>query len=340
MIRIVSVMLSMCLGMDAVQAQQACERTVTVGSWNIQWLGNAKAGKRKPQKAEDIASYLSAAGVDVLALAEISVTSMDGGGRARSRQLDQAFATANSSGAKWQYELFPKREGARAPQDQWTGIAWNAGVVAKIGGPWKLAPAIDAAKEEAIRKRFDKPETETIIFSRWPYATKFSAGEGKTDFIVLPVHLKSNIGGAATADARAYEAALLLESLLKLRPDQQDRDLIVLGDTNMLRADEPAAASFKAAGLRDCNAGDLGTHLSGKPGQKDVPFDRIFVMSGQPETTDTCRIPGSGSGKKPMDFKVVKPTEWKPGTTNTQFLDMLSDHLLVRTAICVMADDD
>jgi hypothetical protein len=31
-----------------------CERVIQVGSWNIQWLGNAKAGGRKPQKPQAI----------------------------------------------------------------------------------------------------------------------------------------------------------------------------------------------------------------------------------------------------------------------------------------------
>lgn len=336
--KVVGILLSALLLVEGAQAQQTCERFVGVGSWNIQWLGNAKDGKRKPQKAEDIASYLAVAGVDVLALAEISVTSKDGGGRARSQPLDDAFAIANATGSKWQYELFPKREGARAPDEQWTGIAWNASVVTKSGGPWKLGPAIDAARENGIKARFDKPEPETIIFSRWPYATKFSAGQGKTDFVVVPVHMKSNVGGAATADARAYEAALLIEALSKLKPEQQDRDLIVLGDTNMLRTDERAGTSFSGAGLRDCNGKDIPTHLASKPGEKDVPFDRIFLMAGQPETKNSC--PAEGDGKKAMDFRVVKPSDWKPGTTGAQFRDKLSDHLLVRTAICVMADDD
>lgn len=57
-----------------------CKRVVNVGSWNIQWLGNAKAGKRKAQDTGDIAAYVTAGRVDVLGLAEISATSNSGSG--------------------------------------------------------------------------------------------------------------------------------------------------------------------------------------------------------------------------------------------------------------------
>jgi endonuclease/exonuclease/phosphatase family metal-dependent hydrolase len=322
----------------SVLAQPTCDQVLFIGAWNVQWLGNAKAGKRKPQKPEDIASYIAAAKVDVLALEEISVTSKDGQGRARNQTLEDAFAVANASGPKWQYELFSKRDGARAPEDQWTGIAWNAAKVTKVGGPWRLDATIDPAREESINQRFDSPESETIIFSRWPHAVKFSAGSGKTDFLVVPVHLKSNIGGEATADARAYEATLLFDALTKLKPAQQDGDVIVLGDTNMLRATEPAAALFQKAGLKDCNQRDIGTHLTFKRGERSAPFDRVYVMTGQPETASSCLPSGKGEGA--LDFKVVRPADWQSGTTNSQFRERLSDHLLVRAGMCVTADDD
>lgn len=336
--KLIALALAGLLCVSKAYGQPACDKVVYVGSWNIQWLGNAKAGKRKPQKPADIASYLAVSKVDVLALAEISVTSRDSNGKARNQSLDEAFAIANSGAAKWQYELFAKREGARAPEDQWTGVAWNEASVAKVGGPWKLEARIDASKEESIKQRMNPPEAETVIFSRWPYAVKFSAGKGKTDFVVVPVHWKSNIGGAATAEARAYETELLVESLRKSPAAHGEEDFIILGDSNMLRADEDAANALKGAGLRDCNARDLGTHLSFKAGERGAPFDRIFVMGDQAETSATC--PATGNGRNDLDFKLVRAAEWRQGVTNSQFRNRLSDHLLVRTGICVVADDD
>lgn len=131
----------------SAQTAAQCESIVNVGSWNIQWLGNAKAGKRKPQYPNDVAAYIAAGKVDVLGLAEISATGKVSG-QARNQTLVNIL---NASGAKWRYVLFEKRSGARAPEDQWTGIAWNETVVSLAGGPWKLDVAVDAKREDEIR---------------------------------------------------------------------------------------------------------------------------------------------------------------------------------------------
>lgn len=138
--------------------------------------------------------------------------------------------------------------------------------------------------------------------------------------------------------ARQYEIELLLEGLSGLRSQHSDGDLMVLGDSNMLSADEPAGKLLANAGYRDCNTRDLGTHLPFRRSDRAAPFDRIFLSPTQPETSASC-LPKS-TGKQPLDFKVVRPTEWQEGTTNLQFRKALSDHLLVRAGICVRKDDD
>lgn len=316
---------------------QTCEQVLYVGAWNIQWLGNPKTGKRPAQAAQDVASYIATGGTSVLSLAEITATSKSSG-LSRNQTLDEAFALLNAKGSKWQYRLFEKRAGARDPDDQWTGMAWDESKVNLAGGPWKLDVTVDEKKEEAIRAKFDKPEASTIILSRWPYAAKFSAGPGKTDFVVVPVHLKSNIGGASTTEARRYEVELILQGLAKLKDQHKDNDLIVLGDSNMLAAGEAAGLALQSAGLKDCNSRDLGTHIGFVKGQKWAPFDRVFVMASQPETAGSC--PTNGNGNGPMDFKIIRPEAWKADTTPSQFIKSLSDHMMVRTGICVIKDDD
>ncbi len=319
---------------SSVYAQQ-CERIIQIGAWNIQWLGNAKEGKRQAQSPQDIAAYIKAAKVDVLSLVEITPTSTN-----TNDTLIDAFALLNADGAQWKHILFEKRPGARAPKDQWTGLAWNEKVVTAIGGPWKLDINVDEAKEAEIRSRFKanpgQEEDQTVILSRWPHAIKFSTGKGLTDFVAVPVHLKSNIGGEATKEARGYEAELIKSGLSKL--SDRDDDIIVLGDSNMLVSSENAASTFASIGLKDCNARDLGTHIAFKAGEKSAPFDRIFVMRNQPETKNTC--PTEGDGSLPLDFKIVRPTEWKVGATNWDFRKKLSDHQLVRAGLCVQNDDD
>jgi predicted extracellular nuclease len=319
-------------------ASADCANPLYVGAWNIQWLGNANEGKRKDQAPEDIASYITTAKVDVLALEEISAMK-DDSGKPRNKPLDAAFAILNSGGkTQWKYVLFGKREGARAPDDQWTGVAWNAERVQIEGEPVKIEMTIDAAKEKEIASRFDKPEENTIIWSRTPYAVKLRAGKGNTDFLIVPVHMKSNIGGKATEDARAYEATLLAEGLKKLQEKDPEKDIIILGDSNMLTSSEAGAKVFLDMGMKDSNARDIGTHITFRKGEKPAPFDRIFLMKDQPETKDSSPETGNGSGQ--MDFKIVRPAEWRPGIKPSDFRELLSDHMLVRTAICVGPDDD
>jgi predicted extracellular nuclease len=326
------------LGQTAAHATPPCHQLLTLGAWNLQWLGNAKAGHRKPQQPEDIASMLQLAGLDILALEEVSATYTDTAGNARNSVLDATLDQLNAGGAHWSYALFPKRDGARAPQDQWTGLAWNASTVTPVAGPRRLDAHIDPAREDAIRQALDQPEANTLVWSRWPQAMKFSAGPGLTDLVVVPVHFKSNIGGAGTVQARAYEAELLVQALQQLPPALRDDDVVILGDSNMLDADEPAGRTLQQAGFKDCNARDIGTHLSFRKGEKRAPFDRIFVKAAQPETAGAC--PAEGRGQGPRDFKVMKPQDWQADISNSQFQQRLSDHLLVRTTLCVMKDDD
>lgn len=317
---------------------QACQRVVQIGAWNIQWLGNPASGKRPAQDAHDVASYIDASGVEILALAEISNTRKDGKKPPRNETLDQAFNVLNSTGAAWRYRLFEKRQGARDPEDQWLGIAWDSKKVKLVGEPWKLPVEVDLAREDVIRKSFPDPGDDTVIFSRWPHAIKFSAGEGLTDWVVVPVHMKSNTDGEHTIEARKYEAELLVSGLEALRPQHGDLDVIVLGDTNMLASSEPAGAILSQAGLRDCNKTDLGTHLPYKKGDKGAPFDRVFLNSNRPSTAKSCPVTGTGSGS--MDFKVFRPGEWEAGTSNRDFKKLLSDHQLIRVGLCVGKDDD
>lgn len=327
------------LGHQTGDAAPHCVRILQIGAWNIQWLGNPKAGKRAEQKPEDIAGYIKASGVEVLALSEISVTGKDAAGVPRNNLLDAAFDQLNASGASWKYVLLPKRQGARAPDDQWVGAAWNEQSVQEVGGPWRLEANIDLKREDTIRAKLKEPSPDTIIWSRWPYAIKFSAGKDLTDFVLVPIHLKSSTDGEVVgSEAREYEVKLLIEALVNAVPKIKDNDIVVLGDSNMLAATEPAGSAFAARGMKDCNSRDLGTHISFAAGAKNAPFDRVFVVSAEPETKDSC--PSSGDGSQPLDFKIVRPSDWQVGMQQSEFRKRLSDHQMVRVGMCVMKDDD
>ena len=78
-VRSLAACLSFLMASGSGQAQEQCESVLQVGAWNIQWLGNPGEGKRTAQTAADVASYIKAGGVDVLAVSEVSATSKAGG---------------------------------------------------------------------------------------------------------------------------------------------------------------------------------------------------------------------------------------------------------------------
>src|SRR5262245_16453188 len=52
--------------------QQTAERTVRLGTWNIEWLGNSGKREKPAQDPDDLAKYIRASKVDLLGLNEIT----------------------------------------------------------------------------------------------------------------------------------------------------------------------------------------------------------------------------------------------------------------------------
>ncbi|WP_406819292.1 endonuclease/exonuclease/phosphatase family protein [Pseudomonas sp. KnCO4] len=308
-------------------AQQQDE--LAIGAWNIEWLGNVKPAARPAQAPDDIAAYIAHAKVDVLALSEISITRSEDGAPVN-RQLDEAFALLNSRGASWEYKLFEKHPKASSPKDQWTGLAWNKQRVQLSGGPWSVAGMDEQRRVELLGER-----SRAVPLNRTPYAVKLSAGAGKSDFLLVPLHLKANTGKNSEAQ-RVLELHLILKGLDDVRAEHADDDLILLGDTNMLSTTEPGAQLLRDYGMRDCNSADLNTWLTTDPAYLDAPFDRIFVMRGQPETAQTCVVPDAGG----LPFEIVTPDSWVAGMTPQAFRQRLSDHQMVKTTVRIGVDDD
>jgi len=283
--------------------------SIVIGSWNIEWLGapQMRSGPSRDvaQKAEDLAQVIQGSGVDVLALEEISdnpATEFDPDNPVVARALE---ILSQGQTRPWKYILFPKKD--EGP-DQLTGIAWNSARVSAIDGPYRL-PIQD--------KTSDKFE----LWKRWPQAMQFRTAAGMTDFVVIPIHLKSNrkdLKFDSPARQRAQESAALVKVLAQVRKRFQDQDVIVLGDTNCLNARERALKNLVHVGYRDLNAKDMRTTWKGP-----APFDRIFLPLGQPE------------------FKQSKETVYKPsGMSFEEFKIRCSDHYLVTAPIRVLNDDD
>ena len=140
------------------------------------------------------------------------------------RSPDAASSLAN----QWKHRLFAKRE--TGSKDQCVGLVWNEA---------RMQPKTTEAGKPFYRLEMTAPtnamadpdfDSHAHYFDRWATTMKFSAGDGKTDVVLIPVHLKANVGGVVkTRKQRNVEAKMLTKALAKVRQEFHDDDIIILG---------------------------------------------------------------------------------------------------------------
>lgn len=299
------------------------ERTVRIGSWNIEWLGRpdrrSGAAQGVEQGVTDLASYVAYARVEVLALQEIIADTGAGvgpGRTPRSSRLDETFAeVSRSTGAAWDYVLFP----GRRDDDQLTGVAWNTRTVTALDARGETWDAKDVPTRLAVRE--GRSSQGSGLWNRPPHAMRLRLGEGQTDVAMVPVHMKADYDGVFDAHRRE-EAAGLVGALSGLRERWSERDVIVIGDTNVTSAREAAMLAFAGAGMTDMNADERQTHW------RSGSMDRAFVPSDQPEFAD--------AGFEVVSDSYLRERAWQP----RDFKRALSDHYMVVVTVRVTRDDD
>lgn len=298
-----------------------------IGAWNIEWLGfpnmRGKPGKDVEQSPVDLAAYVAETKMDVLALEEIGVDKNEAPFTSKPLQnmLDE-LKTAH--GQTWQYVLFPKTKYLEDTKDfvtrgQHIGIAWRSDRAKLVGEPY----SIPVGENKTYGDKF---------WERRATAVKLTFGEGKTDLVFIPVHLKSNRNEANPKDAkftqkqRQAEIKVFVDQLKTLKEKFKDEDIVLLGDTNFLADEDDTPKIMVDAGFSDLNSSDEGTTAAWGSGYSSAPFDRIFVPSAQPE----------------FKSSVLKVHKTKNGTDNEikDYKKRHSDHYLVSTTIEVGNDDD
>lgn len=293
--RVAVYLLTVCVLVSLASTARA-QGHIKVGAWNIENLGERQVGQDAPALAE----HLRLAGIDVVALEEIHDTDGNPTTR-RNGKLDQVFTLLNQQpGQDWEYVLFANRD--QADTSQLCGVAWNRARVTRVGDPFRI-PIVDT------------PGDGFNSWDRHPHAVKFSAGNGLTDFVVIPVHMKANTASTARRQ-RTAEARELAAQLAGVRTRFRDSDIIIIGDTNCLNANETALRVLTQAGFVDLNALDLPTFFSGA-----APFDRALVPRNQDE------------------FMFSRQYTLVPSDRQAHE-ELLSDHFLILTALRVMQDDD
>ena len=110
-----------------------------------------------------------------------------------------------------------------------------------------------------------------------------------------------------------------MDQLSFIKDHFADDDIVILGDTNVLGADEPAVKRYTQSGFTDLNAADESTTT------REEAFDRIFTPEGQSE------------------FMASEQAVFGPGYLNlssNKFLRRFSDHYMVTAKVKVVSDDD
>ncbi len=300
-------------------APPVASATLKVGSWNIEWLGKpedrAQFAQNVAQSPDTMGEYIVGSGVSVLGVAEV-VTTIPGSPM-RSRELEATIAAIKKkNGQEWEYALCPGRQDG----DQLTGFMWNSTLVTAFnvdGQPWRQS--IDVPWRVPIKE--GRSSSGSRLWARPPHAIKFSAGAGKTDFVVIVLHMKADYNGQFDAH-RKLEMDALIEALPAVRARFKDEDIVLTGDTNVTRGDEPAIADLVNARFVDLNSRNVSTTW------RDGFTDRTFVPANQAEFAS-------------HEFWVfsdpfLSKMRWKAG----DFKKNLSDHYMVGTTLRVMDDDD
>lgn len=286
------------------QASAAPGAPIRVGAWNIEWLGSPqrRSGPARGvlQSPADLADYIADSGVRILGLEEIAAD--DELGLASSIVAQALSQVEQRIGGRWTHRLLPARSG----RNQLVGLAWDTARVTAVGEPRRI---VESPEPRAGAAR---------LWSRPPHGQLFSAGPGLTDFVVVPIHMKSDYDGDFSAH-RAREAELLVTALPGVF---DDRDILIIGDSNCDAHSEPAVAVFAHAGLVDLNSADWPTFWRGQA------LDRAFVPTSQPEFADRL-------------FEVRRDDYLaRRGLSAEQFKTRCSDHFMIVTQVRVMPDDD
>lgn len=290
-----------------------------IGSWNIEHLGT----NRPPQKADELVKYILASGVDAIALAEIKdddqVTGEEPGKAPwKNKVLEEMLPLLKQgTGDEWRYELTdPQPINVRV---QMTGVLWRTGrmtLVDRFRFP--------------IKGGIHDGDPELTYWTRHPEAFVFRAGsvaDKKTDFALVPLHMKSNSDGDAGMKMRKIEAEQLIEAMPAFEKKfPGEKDLVLLGDTNIKGGEQDVPQVWKD--FKDLNSKEAATWVGNR--YPPAPFDRIFVPKQQPEFSSSAQ---SIHGPYPIE-----------GMTEKQWIKLHnknhSDHILVWCDIQIIADDD
>lgn len=302
-----------------------------IASWNIEHLGGHNRAERR-QSAYALAEHIEMSGIHVIALQEIYVTPDEEvvklapsqfvvpratSGTRRNSDLDTVcYLLEEHLDVAWRYEILENRN--RGDKSQLCAVMWNTARVTLD----KITP-LPVSHRDGDHNLWDrKPHllsfsSDQMVWRKDEAGNWHEVGE-KRSFSLIPLHMKSNMGGATVNRiVRAKEALTLCEAL-KGMEGAYDPSLIMIGDTNILKYDEPAIETFINFGLTDLNNNDSATYWS--VSHKGAPFDRAFISKNRKE------------------YKYSR--QYVLWSSDLQAHDrLLSDHYMIKIAVKDYVDD-
>jgi Endonuclease/Exonuclease/phosphatase family len=265
-----------------------------VASWNVEHLSGQPRAARK-QAAYALADHIEMAGVDVIALQEIYVTPDDEvvqlfsgsppvpratSSTRRNSDLDVVcYLLKEHLDDEWTYLILPNR--SEDDLSQLCAVMWNTKRVQLAGHtPLNVQHASGQMKLWDRRPHLLTFKSTVSAWRRSELGDWQKLDETRS-FALVPLHMKSNVGGPAlNRMVRAAEAKTLCDAVEAIH-GSIDPSIIMLGDTNILSNEEPAIETFVTRGFIDLNNNDATTFWSKDFGES--PFDRMFVAVDRPE---------------------------------------------------------
>lgn len=304
-----------------------------IGSWNIEHLsGSARADRR--QSVYALADHIEMAGVDLIVMQEIYLTPPDevlrlfdnqpviesrAQSERRNSDLDAVcYLLEEHLDSRWEYVILPNRN----PTDdsQLCAAMWNTSRL-RLNG---ILPLAVSHSEDGDSLWDRKPHllsfsSQIDVWRRSETGDWKPESEGRT-ISVVPLHMKSNVGGVTkNRRVREKEATTLCNALEIAKGNPGfDPSLMMLGDTNILANDEPALEVFVNRGFTDLNNNDGTTFWSKDFGES--PFDRVLLAADRAE------------------FRYTR--QYVLRSSDLQLHDrLLSDHYMIKVSVKDYIDD-
>ena len=232
---------------------------VRVGTWNMDYWEPHKLYGTKAKLPENMAKYIADANVDILALLEVSSSGTNELGQLKSNSLDKVFSSLNKiTSENWKYCVFTNMTDFNLH----VGIAWNEQKIEMIAD--YLVPVKHKLKQPRMR-----------LWLRPPHAIKFSVKNNPTEFIVIPIHHKSNREGDCS-QKRYFESCELARAIPKIKEVLKNDNIIITGRI-FENHSEIGATKYINAGLVDINPNDKITAYN------SMSLGRIYVSKDKPE---------------------------------------------------------